>query len=306
MHRVYAGHGNVIETPAAFSLSFDGHRLATSFVGLEFANGSALLQAVDLPPDALRVDPQQRRCSLQTGGNATFTFIPGNNIWDLCRHYRKVNGLQASGGVKKLAGRFVFDLWGGRYGEATENLQRAFRYGLTDSAVVWHNWQRWGYDYRLPEIYPPHARGGTEAELRSLIAACREQGVLIALHDNYIDFYPDAEGFSYADVVAFDDRGQPVKAWLNESRQARSYRYRADRVAPFLQSNVQQIHQKLAPDRLLHRRLVQHQTVRLLDCRQVAILIVSQHVTHGASISPGFAICSGIRHHRFLKAATIS
>ena len=45
-------------------------------------------------------------------------------------------------------------------------LERAFRYGLTDAAVVWHNWQRWGYDYRLPEIYPPNPEWGTEKELQ--------------------------------------------------------------------------------------------------------------------------------------------
>ncbi len=237
----------MIEKPEPFELAFDGHRLSTSFVGFEFARGPSLLQAVDLPPDSLRVDPRESHYSLRTNGNAQFTFIPGTNVWQMCGRYRNVNGLQASGGVEKLAGRFVFDLWGGHYAETAEALKRAFRYGLTDSVVVWHNWQRWGYDYRLPEIYPPHARGGTEAELQSLIGTCREQSVLFALHDNYIDFYPDAKGFSYADVVAFDERGRPIKAWLNESRQAQSYRYRADRVTPFLQANVRTVHDKLAP-----------------------------------------------------------
>ena len=42
--RVYAGPGNVIQDPQAFRLDFDGHHLATSFVGFDFANGVSLLR----------------------------------------------------------------------------------------------------------------------------------------------------------------------------------------------------------------------------------------------------------------------
>lgn len=244
---LYAGHGNVIQQPGAFQLSFDGHRLATSHVGLAFANGMSLVQAVDLPPSRLDVDPAAKHYSLHTAHNATFTFVPGASVWEAARQYRDVNGLQAADGVRKLAGRFVFDLWGGRYGASGDALQRAFRYGLTDAAVVWHNWQRWGYDYRLPEIYPPNPDLGTEEELKRLIEACRQSGVLFALHDNYIDMYPDAEGFSYQREIAFHADGRPVRAWLNKGRGAQSYRYRADRIANHLEPNLKAIQENLAP-----------------------------------------------------------
>ncbi|MGA2116980.1 MAG: hypothetical protein ABSH56_19750, partial [Bryobacteraceae bacterium] len=39
LRRVYAGPGNAIEKPGPFQLGFDGHHLATSFVGFEFENG---------------------------------------------------------------------------------------------------------------------------------------------------------------------------------------------------------------------------------------------------------------------------
>jgi hypothetical protein len=245
--RVYAGHGNVILGPKAFRLGFDGHRLATSHVGFDFADSLSLVQAVDLPPESLVVEPDDRHYSLHTAHNATLTFIPAGNVWQAARHYRDTNGWLAAGGVQRLAGRFVFDLWGGRYGASGDELQRAFRYGLTDAAVVWHNWQRWGYDYRLPEIYPPNPDLGTEAELVRMIQACRQAGVLFALHDNYIDLYPDAAGFSYEQNIAFSASRQPVRAWLNEGRQAQSYRYRADRVEPFLRPNLQTIRDRLSP-----------------------------------------------------------
>ncbi len=245
--QVYAGAGNVIRKPRTFRLGFDGHRLSTSLVGFDFADGLSLVQAADIPPDELVVEPQRQFCSLRVPHSVTFTFIPADNVWEAVKRYRQTNDLKAAGGVKNAAGRFVFDLWGGHYAQSAQLLQLAFRYGLTDSMVIWHNWQRWGYDYRLPDIYPPNPQLGTLEEMKQLIATCRKVGVPIALHDNYIDFYPDAEGFSYEKCIAFTAGGEPIKAWLNEGRQARSYRYRADRVEPFLQRNLRLIKDHLQP-----------------------------------------------------------
>jgi hypothetical protein len=246
--QVYAGVGNVLRAPQPFRLDFDGHRLATSFVGFDFDGVFSLVQAVDVPPSHLDVRPSERHYSLHVPHASTLTFIPAENAFDAVKVWHDVNGLKAAGGVGKLAGRFVFDLWGGRYAESSEALQRSFRYGLTDAAVVWHNWQHWGYDYRLPEIYPANPQWGTQDELREMIRACRQAGVLFALHDNYIDFYPDAEGFSYPKRIAFHRDGTPVRAWLNEGRGAQSYRYRADAVKPFLQENLRLIREGLAPN----------------------------------------------------------
>ena len=246
--QVYAGHGNVIRDPQALRLDFDGHRLATSFVGFDFDNGISLVQAVDVPPDHLEVQPSRRHYSLHAPHDCTLTFIPCENVFDGVRLFRETNDLKASGGVEKLAGRFVFDLWRGNYADSHKSLDRAFRYGLTDAAVIWHNWQRWGYDYRLPDVYPANRALGTHDELRRMIDACKRAGVLFALHDNYVDFYPDAEGFSYEKRIALNRNGTPMKAWLNEGRNARSYRYRADQVTPFLRRNLWLIHHGLAPN----------------------------------------------------------
>ncbi|MDY0168681.1 MAG: hypothetical protein RBS80_19185 [Thermoguttaceae bacterium] len=245
--QVYAGHGHVVREPGPFALRFDGHRLATSFVGADFDGGLSLVQGVDVAPDRFEVAPDRRHCSLHAAHRPTFTFIPAANVWDGVKVWRDVNGLEPAGGVEKVAGRFVFDLWGGRYGETAESLRRAFRYGLGGSMVIFHNWQRWGYDYRLPDIYPPNPDLGTQEELLDLIAACRESGTLFALHDNYIDFYPDADEFSYEKHIAFTRGGEPVKAWLNEGRNARSYRFRADSIEPFLKRNLALIRENLAP-----------------------------------------------------------
>ncbi len=246
IRRIYAGAGNVIEKPKPFQAGFDGHRLATSFVGFEFEGGGAIVQGVDVPPD--RLEFQDRICTLVAPHAQTLTFIAAPNAWDGAEVWRDINGRKASPGVAALAGRFVFDLWGRMpYREAARQLERAFRYGLTDAAVVWHNWQRWGYDYRLPDIFPPNPEGGTVEDFRELAGKCRKHGVLFAPHDNYIDFYPDAEGFTYDDM-AFNRDGTPRRAWYNSGRQAQSYRVRADRLRPFLERNVRLIRDRIAPN----------------------------------------------------------
>lgn len=244
---LYFGPGNAVRQPGEYVVGYDGHRLSTSMIGLEFTSGGALLLAVEQPPERLEVRPKSRCYTLVGSGPSLFTFVLGGDVWAAVRHWRDRNDRPAAGGVQKLAGRFVFDLWGGRYAESAEALRKAFAYGLTDACVVWHNWQRWGYDYRLPDILPPNPQLGTDDDFAQLARACREQGVLFAAHDNYIDFYPDAEGFSYVEQIAFHADGRPVKAWLNEGRGAQSFRFRADTLAPFVRRNVTQLRDRFAP-----------------------------------------------------------
>jgi hypothetical protein len=244
-HRVYGGVGNVLEDPQRFSMSYDGHNLASSYVGFEFPSGS-IVEAADTPPDRLRVDPASSTYTLDIPHSQTITLIPASSVWEGVRTWREMDTRRASAGVPKLAGRFVFDLWAGRYGEGARRLEQAFRYGLTDAAVVWHNWQRWGYDYRLPDIFPPNPEWGTLAEFRHLADVCRQNGVLFAPHDNYIDFYPDADDFSYSNIV-FTRDGEPHLAWFHHARMAQSYRARPDRLRPFVERNVKLIRDGFAP-----------------------------------------------------------
>ena len=243
--RVYGGVGNVLEDPQPFTMSFDGHNLASSYVGFEFPGGS-IVEAVDTPPDRLSVEPGKGIYALDVPHTQTITLIPAANVWEGVKTWREIDTRKASAGVPQLAGRFVFDIWGGRYQESAELLRKAFQYGLTNSAVVWHNWQRWGYDYRLPDVYPPNPEYGTLNEFRHLVDVCKRNGVLFAPHDNYIDLYPDAEGFSYKSVV-FTSEGQPQKAWFHHARMAQSYRARPDQLRPLVERNLKLIRDGFAP-----------------------------------------------------------
>lgn len=236
--RVYYGHGYCIVDPLPFRAAAGGHNLSTSHVGFDFVGGVSLLTASDTPVDSLEVDPRQRLYQLRTHPDATLTFVPGfAGAFDCAIRYRPLSDKSAAPGVAKKAGRFVFDLWGGRYADQAARLARCFDYGLTNSLALIHTWQRWGYDYRLPDIFPPLPSLGTLEDLRELGRLCAARGALWGLHDNYIDLYPDATGFNY-DQVTFTADGKPRRAWLNEGRDAQSYQFRPDRIQPFLQRNL--------------------------------------------------------------------
>lgn len=244
--RVYAGAGNVMQDPKAFRLRYNGHFLSTSYIGLDFPGNISIVEGIDVPPDHLGVDPDLQSYALHVPHNQVVTLIPGRDAWAGARMFRDLNAPSAAAGVPALAGRFTIDLWRGRYADTAKALTRAFHYGLTDSVVIWHRWQHFGYDYRLPDIYPPGSEWGTEEEFQGLVAACKKAGVLFAPHDNYVDFYPDSDGFSY-DNMAFTADRKPQTAFLNRGAGAQSYHPRADRVLPIVQRNLKLIKAGFAP-----------------------------------------------------------
>ncbi|HIJ52374.1 MAG TPA: hypothetical protein HPP66_04380 [Planctomycetes bacterium] len=245
--RVYYGHGYCIVDPKAFRADFGGHNLSTSHVGFDFEKGISLLTACDNPPDYLEVDPDQRTYALHTHLDATIVFVPSiKGAFDCARKYRPLFDKKPAAGLKRKAGRFVFDIWGGRYTELAETMKRMIAYGLTDSLLTVHVWQRWGYDYRLPDIYPPQPQLGTVEDMQQIAKVCAEHDIPWGLHDNYIDFYPDAADYSY-DHICFTEQGEPIKAWINRGRDAQSYRWRPDRIMPFVKRNLKLINPNLKP-----------------------------------------------------------
>jgi hypothetical protein len=245
--RVYYGHGYCIVGPETFRANFGGHNLSTSFVGFDFEKGISLLTACDNPPDYLEVNPDQRVYALHTHLDATMTFVPSiKGAFDCALKYRPLFDKKAAAGVKRKAGRFVFDIWGGRYAEIAETMKQMINYGLTDSLLTVHVWQRWGYDYRLPDIYPPQPQLGTVEDMQQIAKVCAEHDIPWGLHDNYIDFYPDAADYSY-DHICFTEQGTPIKAWINRGRDAQSYRWRPDHIMPFVKRNMKLIKPNLKP-----------------------------------------------------------
>ena len=245
--RVYSGFGYVAENPSAFRLNPGGFNLSTRHVGADYPNGLSLLQATDVCPDHAVHVPPLRRFGLETAHDATFTLVPSaKGAFDAARAFRDICGYPRGKGMDALGARMCIDQWGGDYRDAAKGLAEAARYGLHESVFVKHVWQRWGYDYRLPEIYPPRGDMAAFTEMRE---AARAAGMLFCPHDNYIDFYPDAEGYSY-DHICFTENGQPVRAWYNQGAGALSYRWLPHTFRPWMEANMKMMRDGFKPDSL--------------------------------------------------------
>ncbi|MDO4366109.1 MAG: hypothetical protein Q4D70_04895, partial [bacterium] len=244
--RAYAGFGNVIEEPREFSLAADGSILSTRHVGADYANGLSLVQATDVFPDALACSRSRKRFALMTHHDATFTFVPSaRGAFAAARRFRDASGYAPAPGVPALLGRTCLDQWWGTdYAGLSAGVARAAKYGLRDVVFVKHDWQRWGYDYRLPEIYPPR---GDAAAFGALREACRAAGILFCPHDNYTDIYPDCDDYSY-DLVVFNLDGTPQRAWFNPGRHALSYRWAPHAFHPWCLRNAKLLKAGYDPD----------------------------------------------------------
>ena len=244
--RAYAGFGNVIEQPRDFSLGVTGFELSTRHVGADYANGLSLVQATDVFPDALVCSRARKQYALVTHNDATFTFVPSaKGAFAAARHFRDVSGYSPGPGVGTLLGRMCLDQWWGiDYDRVAADVARAAKYGVRDAVFVKHDWQRWGYDFRLPDVFPPR---GDAAAFRRLREACTRSGWLFVPHDNYIDFYPDADGFSYDNIV-FNPDGTPYEAWYNGGPRAQSYRTLPHAFRPWLDRNAALLRRAAAPD----------------------------------------------------------
>ena len=243
--RGYASHGNVLERPKKFKIRSNGFALSTRHVGADYANGLSLVQATDIVPDFWISDETQNLCGLQAHHDVTFSFVPSaKGAFAAARAFADVSGYRKSPGFDLLNGRICLDQWGGDYRVAANDLRAAAKYGLTNAVFVKHDWQRWGYDFRLPDIYP--AAGDQEA-FQEMRKAAEETGILFVVHDNFTDFYPDAEGFTF-DAIRFREDGSPITAWYHPGRRAQSYGWLPHAIQPWVTRNGRLLKEGFHPD----------------------------------------------------------
>ncbi|MDO4571328.1 MAG: hypothetical protein Q4D38_13160 [Planctomycetia bacterium] len=245
--RIYFGHGYAIEgLKRNIRIGGGGHNLAASHVGFDFENGLSLLMGASASPVAMNCDPEKKIYTLELSGATKLALVPSSrSAFEAGVKYRTQCPWIAAPtkGVERKRGRLVFDVWGGRYANNVSQLEKAFRYGVTDALFIKHVWQCWGYDVRLPDIWNTNAENpvlahlGSFDELKALAELCDKFDVPFGLHDNYIDFYPDAESFSY-DYITFHATGTPRKAWINHGAGVQSYQWRPDLFKPFLLRNM--------------------------------------------------------------------
>lgn len=244
--RYYFGHGYVVDQPKKVLIHGGGHGLSTSHVGFDFQNGPSLLMGTSLAPDSLKIDPEKNIYSLEITDKTSLALLPADSAFQAAIEYRETcpwHGKPGPGVAQKL-GRLVFDVWGDSAAVLTPKMKKVLEYGVTDSLFLQHVTQRWGYDIKLPDIWEPDSDvnhvispgSGPVEEMRQFNLLCAKYGVPFGIHDNYIDFYPDADDFSYK-YITFNRIGQPQRAWINP-RLARSYKWHPERFESFLERNM--------------------------------------------------------------------
>lgn len=127
----------------------------------------------------------------------------------------------ASPYMSQLAGRTVIDIWGPAFEEIANGFDILGTHGLRNCVAIIHVWQRNGYDNGLPSHYPADPKLGGDV-LKQAVEAGKRNGCLVALHENYVDYYPNYEHFT-TDAIARTSDNQPAKAWLNTTTGIQSY-----------------------------------------------------------------------------------
>jgi hypothetical protein len=149
---------------------------------------------------------------------------------------------------KALGPRILLDIWGhkdGTFRGDAENLRDLEDLGVDHLAIIQHDWQRYGYDVKLPDHIPANPRYGGDEGLAEFGRAALAAGHLWSVHENYIDLYHDAPSYDPAARVLGSD-GSPTNAWFNPGTGIQSFGLKADRALGYARENSPAIHRRLS------------------------------------------------------------
>ncbi len=125
---------------------------------------------------------------------------------------------------EELAGRVVLDLWGDPFLKDADLLNQLRHLGMINNLlVIKHEWQKCGYDNCYPSVMPANPDMGGNSDLIQLSDTARQAGYLFALHENYVDIYPNSDLWN-PNLIALDSNGNQIPAWYNPTTQMQSYR----------------------------------------------------------------------------------
>lgn len=145
--------------------------------------------------------------------------------------------------LRDLADRVVLDVWGGRYEDIAARLEGLHALGVDRCVVLVHDWQRSGYDNALPAHLPAASDKGGDPGMKVLVATATKLGYRIALHENYVDYYPNYEGFREADI-ALDSEGRRQNAWYNPGTKIQSFAVQPNAILPLARTQTPEIHRR--------------------------------------------------------------
>ncbi len=145
--------------------------------------------------------------------------------------------------LRTLSDRIVLDIWGGGYSDIARKLEVLSSYGIDHCVAIIHDWQRSGYDNALPAHLPAAADKGGDAAMKDLIATATRLGHLLALHENYVDYYPNYDDFRESDI-ALDSTGKRQNAWYNPGTKIQSFAVKPNAILPLAATQSPEIHRR--------------------------------------------------------------
>jgi hypothetical protein len=145
--------------------------------------------------------------------------------------------------ITQLAGRIVIDVWGPRFSTIADTLTKLRQAGLKDCVVLIHVWQQKGYDNGLPGHYPANTALGGASGLSAAVAAGKEARCYVGLHENYVDYYPNYDGFDLA-AIALNSQGKQQLAWLNPATHTQSFASKPSVFSSIASTQSPEIHRR--------------------------------------------------------------
>jgi hypothetical protein len=142
-----------------------------------------------------------------------------------------------------LANKVVLDIWGGTFANVSTNLKTLTDYGITNCVALIHDWQRSGYDNALPMHYPANAAYGGDPGMSNLVATGTALGVRCALHENYVDYYPNYDFYTTNDI-ALDSISQLELAWYNPGTHIQSFAEKPNAILRLADTQSPEIHRR--------------------------------------------------------------
>ena len=95
------------------------------------------------------------------------------------------------------------------FDERADALRELHRRGLRRAYVHLDGWGQRGYDNLHPDILPPCPQAGGWEGLRRLADTCDELGYVLALHDQYRDYYHDASSYQERHTLLDEHGARP-------------------------------------------------------------------------------------------------
>lgn len=145
--------------------------------------------------------------------------------------------------LQRVGDKIVLDIWGGRFVDIARDFETLTEYGITNCIALIHVWQRSGYDNALPMHIPALADLGGDEGMKVLVQTGVKLGYYVALHENYVDYYPNYDHYDENDI-ALDSEGKKQLAWYNPGTKIQSFAVKPNAILRLAATQSPEIHRR--------------------------------------------------------------